>query len=78
MNNPFNLKYKKNLSLSMNSEIKNHYDFSKLNGSNTLYNNSKKKFISTENDIVFKSIKNKFLAKHLSFSKDKNKNNKTY
>ena len=77
INNPLNLKYKKNLSLSMNSEIKNHYDFSKLNGSNTLYNNSKKKFISTENDIIFKSIKNKFLAKHLSFSKDKNKNNKT-
>ena len=43
MNNPFNLKYKKNLSLSMNSEIKNHYDFSKFNGSNTFYNNSKKK-----------------------------------
>ena len=77
INNPLNLKYKKNLSLSMNSEIKNHYDFSKFNGSNTFYNNSKKKFISTENDIIFKSIKNKFLAKHLSFSKDKNKNNKT-
>jgi len=64
INNPLNLKYKKNLSLSMNSEIKNHYDFSKFNGSNTFYNNSKKKFISTENDIIFKSIKNKFLAKH--------------
>ena len=75
LNKALNLKYKKNLSLSMNSDLKNSYDFSKTISQNNSIYNSRKKFISTENDIILKSIKNKFLSKHLSLSKEHNNNN---
>ena len=65
LNKALNLKYKKNLSLSMNSDLKNSYDFSKTISQNNSIYNSRKKFISTENDIILKSIKNKLLSKHL-------------